>query len=159
MQFLYCLENVKDLHLSICCSGTFSVCIGLSVFCIWQQVTRTFPPEESMTHTLVITACVELRLLPASSWRKVTFFAWPVKLSAWGLLTQIVILIMPVKAEIVKGSFIVRLHRGLSNSKETVLAYTECWVVEKVKLQPQEQAKSQDQWELDYSFQLEGFIG
>ena len=44
-----------------------------------------------------------------------------------------------------KRSFIVRLHRGLSNSKEIVLAYTECRVVEKVKLQPQEQAKSQDQ--------------
>ena len=40
---------------------------------------------------------------------------------------------------------IVRLHRGLSNSKEIVLAYTECRVMEKVKLQPQEQAKSQDQ--------------
>ena len=50
-----------------------------------------------------------------------------------------------MKAEIVKRSFIVRLHRGLSNSKEIVLAYTECRVVEKVKLQPQEQAKSQDQ--------------
>ena len=48
-----------------------------------------------------------------------------------------------MKAEIVKRSFIVRLHRGLSNSKEIVLAYTECRVVEKVKLQPQEQAKSQ----------------
>ena len=59
--------------------------------------------------------------------------------------TQIVILILPVKAEIVKRSFIVRLHRGLSNSKEIVLAYTECRVMEKVKLQPQEQAKSQDQ--------------
>ena len=58
---------------------------------------------------------------------------------------QIVILILPVKAEIVKRSFIVRLHRGLSNSKEIVLAHTECRVVEKVKLQPQEQAKSQDQ--------------
>ena len=58
-----------------------------------------------------------------------------------------------------KRSFIVRLHRGLSKSKEIVLAYTECRVVEKVKLQPQEQAKSQDQLELDYSFQLEGFIG
>ena len=58
---------------------------------------------------------------------------------------QIVILILPVKAEIVKRSFIVRLHRGLSNSKEIVLAYTECRVVEKVKVQPQEQAKSQDQ--------------
>ena len=45
---------------------------------------------------------------------------------------------------LVKRSFIVRLHRGLSNSKEIVLACTECWVVEKVKLQPQEQAKSQD---------------
>ena len=44
-----------------------------------------------------------------------------------------------------KRSFIVRLHRGLSNSKEIVLAYTECRVMEKVKLQPQEQAKSQDQ--------------
>ena len=62
-----------------------------------------------------------------------------------GLLAQIVILILPVKAEIVKRSFIVGLHRGLSNSKEIVLAYTECRVVEKVKLQPQEQAKSQDQ--------------
>ena len=58
---------------------------------------------------------------------------------------QIVILILPVKPEIVKRSFIVSLHRGLSNSKEIVLAYTECRVVEKVKLQPQEQAKSQDQ--------------
>ena len=56
-----------------------------------------------------------------------------------------VLVILPVKAEIVKRSFIVRLHRGLSNSKEIVLAYTECRVVEKVKLQPQEQAKSQDQ--------------
>ena len=53
--------------------------------------------------------------------------------------------IIDVKAEIVKRSFIVRLHRGLSNSKELCLAYTECRVVKKVKLQPQEQTKSQDQ--------------
>ena len=37
-------------------------------------------------------------------------------------ITQIVILILPVKAEIVKRSFIVRLHRRLSNSMETELA-------------------------------------
>ena len=72
-------------------------------------------------------------------------FCMTCKAVSLGLLTQIVILILPVKAEIVKRSFIVRLHRGLSNSKDIVLAYTECQVVEKVKLQPQEQAKSQDQ--------------
>ena len=32
-------------------------------------------------------------------------------------------------------------------------------ICKKVKLQPQEQTKSQDQYELDHSFQLEGFIG